>query len=50
LTVNHLDLSAAPQVSDDQFAGPARFGQESQTVDDYWKAHLSNDGGAAPKG
>jgi sporulation protein YlmC with PRC-barrel domain len=37
-------LEAAPQVSDHQFATPGLFDQESQTVNAYWKTHLSNNG------
>jgi hypothetical protein len=29
-------------VSDDQFTTPQNFDQESQKVDAYWKAHLTN--------
>jgi sporulation protein YlmC with PRC-barrel domain len=37
-------MNAAPQVSHDQFTTNGHFEQESQKVDAYWKAHLSDDG------
>ena len=37
-------LEAAPQVSKDQFATNGQFDQESQKVDAYWKAHISDKG------
>jgi len=37
-------LDGAPQVSRNQFATPGQFEQESQKVDAYWKAHLSDKG------
>lgn len=33
-------LDAAPRVSNDHFAKPGQFDQESQNVDAYWTAHL----------
>jgi hypothetical protein len=35
-------LDAAPKVTDEQFATPGHFDQESQKVDAYWKAHITN--------
>jgi sporulation protein YlmC with PRC-barrel domain len=37
-------LDAAPQASHDEFATPGNFDQQSQTVDAYWKAHISDKG------
>ena len=37
-------MDAAPQVNHDQYTTPAQFQQQSQKVDAYWKAHLSNKG------
>jgi sporulation protein YlmC with PRC-barrel domain len=34
-------MNTAPQVSKDQFTPAGGFGQESQKVDAYWKAHLT---------
>jgi sporulation protein YlmC with PRC-barrel domain len=35
-------MDAAPEVSDDQFPTASNFDQESQKVNAYWKAHLTN--------
>jgi sporulation protein YlmC with PRC-barrel domain len=35
-------LDTAPRVNKDEFATPGEFNQETQKVDAYWKAHLSN--------
>jgi sporulation protein YlmC with PRC-barrel domain len=37
-------LDAAPQASHDQFVTPGNFDQQSQTVDAYWKAHITDKG------
>jgi hypothetical protein len=37
-------MDAAPQVNKNQFTPPGHFDQESQKVDAYWKAHISNKG------
>jgi hypothetical protein len=33
-------MSAAPQVSDDQFTKAGQFTPESQKVDAYWTSHI----------
>jgi sporulation protein YlmC with PRC-barrel domain len=35
-------MDAAPEVGDDRFTTSPNFDQESQKVDAYWKAHLTN--------
>ncbi len=42
-------LGAAPQVSKDQFTATGKFVQESQKVDAYWKANLSDKGTTGSK-
>ena len=37
-------MNAAPQVSHNEFTTNGHFEQESQKVDAYWKAHLSDKG------
>jgi sporulation protein YlmC with PRC-barrel domain len=38
-------MDAAPQVSNDPFAGSSHFGQQSRKVDAYWKTHLTTNTG-----
>jgi sporulation protein YlmC with PRC-barrel domain len=42
LDTTKTSLDAAPQVSKDQFTTPGKFDQESQKVEAYWKANLSD--------
>ena len=42
-------MDAAPQVSKDQFTTPGQFDKDSQKVDAYWKANLSDKGTTGSK-
>ena len=42
LDVANRAMDDAPKVTDDEFAAPGKFDQESQKVNAYWKAQLSS--------
>ena len=49
LDTTKAHVEGAPQVSKDQFNTPGQFDKESQKVDAYWKAHISDTGTTGPK-
>jgi sporulation protein YlmC with PRC-barrel domain len=42
LDTSKAAMDAAPEVTDDQFTAPSHFENESQKIDAYWKAHISD--------
>jgi sporulation protein YlmC with PRC-barrel domain len=49
LDTTKASIKDAPQVSKDQYTTPGKFDQESQKVDAYWKANLSDKGTTGSK-
>jgi hypothetical protein len=43
-------MAAASAVEHDQFMTKSHFDQQSQRVDAYWKAHMSDKGNSASNG